>query len=530
MQDKVFTISRKFRKPALLAAVAVLCLLLIGAGILATHWLFSEAKVKQSLQGAFPATITFEKFHSTYFPHPGCVAEGATFHRLGAPSGLPPIVTIQSVKIEAHYLDIFLRPGYLARIDLHGFHLQIPELGTPVQDTGWKSSPSKTRIGEITADGAVIDIARSDSREPLRFAVHTLKLNDVSREKPLSYELSLHNPVPPGEIQSRGKFGPWNSQDPGQTPLQGQYTFRGADLSVFPGIAGILSSEDSFQGPLRQIETRGKIDVPGFMVTRTRHPVHVASEYHAFVDATNGNVVLERVNGAFLHTNVAATGEIAGHPREHGKTTNIDLTVRDGHIQDVLVLFVKEPRAPLNGVTSFTAHVTVPPEDRPFLQRLRLTGNFGIQGSHFTKASTQSSVDTLSEKARGLKTDPPPDPQDADQVISNLAGHVELRNEIANFSEFSFAVPGAEAHMHGTFHLERHVVDLHGTLKTDTEFSNMTTGFKSVLLKPFNAFFRRKRAGAVLPVHLVGTYEHPDAGLDLPAKKGSTANTQPHAR
>jgi hypothetical protein len=38
-------------------------------------------------------------------------------------------------------------------------------------------------------------------------------------------------------------------------------------------------------------------------------------------------------------------------------------------------------------------------------------------------------------------------------------------------------------------------------------------------------FFRRKYAGAVMPVHLMlGTYDAPNDGLDLPAKKASPGN------
>ena len=105
---------------------------------------------------------------------------------------------------------------------------------------------------------------------------------------------------------------------------------------------------------------------------------------------------------------------------------------------------------------------------------------------------------------------------DPDAVISALAGHVELRDATATFNDFRFTVPGASAHMHGTYNLETLAIDLHGTLKTDEEFSGLTTGFKSVILKPFNVFFRKKHAGAVLPVHLAGTYKKPEPGLDLP--------------
>jgi hypothetical protein len=60
-----------------------------------------------------------------------------------------------------------------------------------------------------------------------------------------------------------------------------------------------------------------------------------------------------------------------------------------------------------------------------------------------------------------------------------------------------------------------HQVDLHGTLKSEAELSDLSTGFKSILLKPFNRLFKRKRAGAVIPVHVVGTYEDPQPGIDI---------------
>ena len=146
---------------------------------------------------------------------------------------------------------------------------------------------------------------------------------------------------------------------------------------------------------------------------------------------------------------------------------------------------------------------------------------FGWSEISFAKAATQASVDTLSQKALGEKVGYDSDAGDPGRVISELAGHVELRDATATFKNFRFAVPGASAEMHGTYKLESRVVDLHGTLRTEEEFSEMTSGFKSVVLRPFDVFFRRRRAGAVMTVHLMGTYDAPQAGLDLPAKKAS---------
>jgi AsmA-like C-terminal region len=513
--------SVKLSKTALLVLAVFTLALGMGGVILALHWPFSQERITQSLQQDFPATVTFQKFHSTYFPHPGCLGEGLVFRRLGSSPATPPIVTISRFTVEAHYSDLLLRPGYLARIVIDGFRVHVPPAGTTLEPSSWKETKSTTRVGEIVADDAAIEVARANANAPLRFDIHTLKLTSVGHGKPMSYDVSLHNPLPPGEIRAHGQFGPWDSSDPGQTSVSGQSTFQNADLGVFNGISGILSSDEKFQGTLRHIETQGGLDIPDFMVTRSKHSVHLTTEFHAFVDGTNGDVELERVSAAFLKTHVVAKGKIASHAGQDGKTTSVELNVHDGRIQDVFRLFVREPKPPLNGATSFRAHVVIPPDMRPFIQKVRLIGDFGIEDGQFTKTSRQKDVDTLSENARGAGKDDKLEDEDPERVISNLAGHVELRDATAAFGNLSFDVPGAFAEMHGTYDLESEAVDLHGTLKTDAELSEMSHGIKSVLLKPFDVFFRRNHAGAVLPAHLIGTYHAPEFGLDLPAKKTS---------
>jgi AsmA-like C-terminal region len=500
-------------------AAAIVIGLSIAGIVLATHWPFSQARLTQSIQESFPVTVTIQKFHSTFFPDAGCVAEGLVVRRLGASPDTPPIATVQRFVVQARYPDLFLRPGYLTRIVLTQFRIHVPPLGTPVQETSWKETPSTTRVGEIIADGSAVQIDRANSHDPLIFDIHTLKVASVSRNAPLKFDVSLHNPLPPGEIHSKGQFGPWNSTDPGQTAVAGHYTFQNADLSTFDGIAGTLSSDDDFKGVLQHIEANGSIDIPDFSVTRSKHAVHLTTDFQAAIDATNGDVDLQRVTSNFLNTRVAGKATIAGRPGQSGKTTAVDLSVSNGRVQDVLRLFVSGPNAPLNGVTTFRIHAVVPPGDPSFIQKVRLVADFGVAGGQFSQDSTQKNVDTLSETARGAKAEQQTEPQNPERVISNLAGHVELRDATATFTDLSFSVPGASTRMHGTFNLQNQNVDLHGTLKTDVELSQMTNGYKSVLLKPFDNLFKRKHAGAEVPVHLVGTYNDPHAGLDLPIKK-----------
>jgi hypothetical protein len=47
---------------------------------------------------------------------------------------------------------------------------------------------------------------------------------------------------------------------------------------------------------------------------------------------------------------------------------------------------------------------------------------------------------------------------------------VVLNHAIATFSDLSFSVPGALAHVHGTYGLLTEQVNLHGTCKSMTSF------------------------------------------------------------
>ena len=128
-------------KKIVLLGLAAVVLILGNLGIvLVPHWPFSRECVTQSLQSTFPASLTFQKFHSTYFPHPGCIAGGVVFNRLGATPGTPPVVSIPQLVVRSHYLDLIFRPGYLDVIVLDGFRVHIPPMGTPVREPNWQES------------------------------------------------------------------------------------------------------------------------------------------------------------------------------------------------------------------------------------------------------------------------------------------------------------------------------------------------------------------------------------------------------
>jgi hypothetical protein len=501
-------------RPLAVAALCVLLLIVAGTVILIRYWPFSQNSVRAALKGSLSSDVVIGRFHTTYFPHPGCVLENVSLNTDPAP-GTTPRLTIQQITIQANYWDMVVGSHHIYRVLVHGLQVHLPALhsGDSSSTAKFSSGNSKVTIGEIIADESVLEVERS-AGPPLRFDIHELTLGSVGGNSAMPYQLALHNPEPPGEIRAKGSIGPWKSGDAGGTPVSGSYTFDQADLSAFGGVAGIMSSKGKFSGALNRIAITGHIDVPEFEVTKSHHPVHLAADFTSLVDATNGDVHLQDVNASFLRTHVNAKGDIVSEPGLPRKLTTLDVAVADGRIEDVLWLFVTKKHSPMSGVTNFQAHVVIPPQGRPFVREVRLIAEFGVGGGQF-QPKTQQKIDKLSDTSRGEEKKDNANTESAtEDVIADLKGHVDLQNGVAKFSGLSFTVPGAAANLQGTYNLLDSKIDFHGTLKMDAKLPQTTTGVKSLFAKAFAPMFDKKK-GSVIPVVIDGTFSQPHFGIDL---------------
>jgi hypothetical protein len=488
-------------------------LILAAVVVLVACWPFRLAAVVEQLQETGLGKVEVGAFHETYFPKPGCVLEKVRFQHNPKP-GAPPLISIETVRIEGSFSGLFAK--HVKRVRAEGIHILVP----PKSAAENFQTPQRSTvvIDELIGDGAVLEISREAPSPSLKFLFHTFDLSDIGSNGPATFNARFSNPEPPGEIIASGKFGPWNADDFGKTPTSGDYQFQQADLSVFHGIAGLLSSSGKFSGVLDHIEVQGETDVPDFTVTSSSHKVRLRTQYRAEVNGQNGDTLLHQVVANFLKTTVSARGAVAGEGTQPGKTASVDLTANEGRIQDMLLLFTQADRAPMSGLTSFHAKVSIPPGNRSFLQEVELQGEFGINAGTFSNSNTQEGVNHMSEGAlfggedrnKAQKKE-----EDSETVLSDLKGHVLVKDGIARFSDLSFSVPGASARMQGTYNLINEKIDLHGTLKTESEPSNTTSGVKALMLKVLNPFFKKKPVGYVMPVKIMGTYEHPLFGLDL---------------
>src|ERR1700730_13861878 len=507
------TSSKQPRKLIARTAFAMVVIFLAAIVFLAWRWPFSREAVLKDLKDASLSKVDVGAFHGTYFPRPGCVLERVTFQH-NPKAGTPPLITVEKIRVEGSFSGLFAER--VRRMRAEGMHILIPPRGTDEHCQTQKRSTFV--IDDLIADGAILEVAsREADKPPLKFAFREFTLSNVGSHGPASFRAKLSNPEPPGEITTTGKFGPWDAGDVGKTAVSGEYSFQHADLGVFHGIAGLLSSSGKFSGVLDRIEVQGLTDTPHFTVTSSSHQVQLRTQFHAVVNGENGDTFLQKVAATFWKTTVWSDGSVTGRVGQPGKTASVELATKDGRIQDILLLFAQSERAPMSGMVSFRAKVSIPPAKQSFLEKVELQGDFGIEAASFAKSDTQQGVNSLSEGARGDKDhhNAEKDEGDPETVLSDLKGHVLLKDGTARFSNLSFSVPGALAQLQGTYNLITEKIDLRGTLKTDSEPSKTTHGMKTLILKALDPFFKKKHVGYVMPVNITGTYEHPSFGLDL---------------
>jgi hypothetical protein len=324
----------------------------------------------------------------------------------------------------------------------------------------------------------------------------------------MTFTAELTNPTPPGLIQTKGHFGPWNFDEPSATKVDGRYDFQHADLSVFPGISGILSSVGDYKGELNDITVDGTTDVPDFQLDRGGQPVHLTTKFHAVVDGTNGNTYLQPVNAHFLNTDIITSGEVAGQKGKKGKTISLDVSMQKAYVQDVLALASKTTPPMLTGQIILQAKLVLPPGKEPVLQKMQLNGRFNLTDTRFTHPKMKDALVQLSRRGQGKPND-----TSIDNVAAEFRGDFTLRHSTITFASLQFEEPGAQADMQGSYGISSGDLNFTGQASLDAKVSDTMTGAKHVLLKPFDPLFKKHGAGTWLPLEITGTRDKPDIKL-----------------
>jgi hypothetical protein len=501
--------------------IIVGCLVLLNVALLVALYLlqprihtFVRDRARNILESHFKSQIEFNDFDVTLYPRIHVTITKLVMYHKGR-RDIPPLIQIEKATVIADLVNLFRAQPHIAHVQLDGFRINTPPRvpGGPPMIHGTDQNLSAkfpVIIDDIHSDDAVIVILRNDNKPPKEFPIHHLELVDFAFDRPAKFHALLTNAVPKGEIDSHGEFGPWDAENPRDTPTKGAYTFDHADLGTIKGIRGILSSVGSYEGPLDYLKVAGTTDTPDFTLRTADHPIPLHTEFSAFVDGTNGDTYLTSVTAHFGHTTLYTSGKIVDENKLiKSRTILLDVVSRDARVEDLIHLAVKTDQPVMTGATNLKAKISIPEANADLIERLKIQGMFLIDDGRFSSTSVQAKVDSLSRRGQGH-----PAEMDISNVPAKLVGNFNVIEGTISFSDLNFSVVGAAVRLKGSYNLDNEGLDFHGHLVMEARLSQTMTGAKSFFLKIMDPFFKGKNAGTVLPIKIGGTKDHPEFGLD----------------
>jgi hypothetical protein len=520
------------------AALAVLVVSLASITPLRSQVL--KQRIIESLSSKLNSDVTLDDLSLRTYPRLHVEGSGLRI-RDRRRHDVPPLIAIQSFSVDADLVGLWRKR--VTRVELRGLDISIPpdddasgpdepkpetphrlhDNGAAVATTGVTREEKHSGGPKPLQNGVVIDtlvsqnarlivIPRESGKQPKTWAIHSLAMRQVGADQSMPFKAILTNAIPPGEIMTDGQFGPWNADNPGRTRLSGAFTFDHADLSVFNGIAGLLSSRGTFGGSLNYIDVNGATETPDFLIRIGGHPFGLSTKYHAIVDGTNGDTRLEQIDAHFLNTALKAKGAVLdGPPGTKGRTVSLDVSIPQGRIEDIMRMAVKQNTPPMVGAMRLSTKFLLPPGESDVVDRLRLNGVFSLAGAKFTNREVQAKIVELSRRGRGR-----PDPAaESESVASDFRGQFVLGGAGLTLKKLMFAVPGAQVHLDGTYALKKEALAFKGDLLLDAKVSQTVSGWKSLLLRIADPLFKREGGGSSIPIKIEGTKDDPKFGLDM---------------
>jgi hypothetical protein len=104
-----------------------------------------------------------------------------------------------------------------------------------------------------------------------------------------------------------------------------------------------------------------------------------------------------------------------------------------------------------------------------------------------------------------------------------MEGDFQMAGGVITLPALTYTVPGATIQLKGTYGVEGGALNFLGNAKMDATVSQMVGGWKGLLLTPLDPYFKKNGAGTEIPIHIRGTREQPEFGIDFDRMKGGSA-------
>ncbi len=483
-----------------------------------------------SLQVRFNSPVTLDSLHLDTSNGVHVTGTGLKILYLAGPTkpdkdtDAPAMVSVDHFEFQTDFKALLEPTTRIVTVFVSGLQLHIPPHG-PQHVPRVLDNPKKMvqprisfTVDKIVCTNSRLTIETSKpGKLPLVFDMGNITLTDVGADKPFQYDATLKNPRPVGDVHATGHFGPWQADDPRETPIDGEYLFSNADLGPFKGIAGILSSTGKFYGKLSHINVDGATDTPDFRLDISDHPVPLHTDFKAIVNGTTGDTTLTEVIARLQKTIIHASGSVirVGNATTGvtGHDTELMVAIDQGRIEDLLTLATKTNPPVIAGFVSVRQKLSIPPGSETVAKRMKLGGTFSVKQATFGNPAMQQKIDEMSMRAQGHPKEA--NAQDATLVLSTMNGEFAQANGVMDFSDIEYQMPGAVIKMNGQYKLEGNSFDFKGVVQTKVKASQMVTGWKSFLLKAVDPLLKKDGAGLEVPITVSGTKSAPKFGVDM---------------
>jgi uncharacterized protein involved in outer membrane biogenesis len=503
------------------AIVAVAFITLAAGSVIVLESGALKPRFVSALASALNCDVTLDTLDVRIFPRINVSGQGLAI-RLRRRPELPPFISVGKFSVNLGVLSVLRR--HVDTVELESLRINVPKAyaseGLPsLPDTAPEGMPRRGyfAVDHMVAHGAELRfIGKRQGSRPLVFLIPDLHIDSLSLDEPMRFTSRVVNPMPEGPVDAGGQFGPWRRDDPTLTPLEGGYTLTNANLGTINGIGGRVTSKGTFSGQLAQLKVNGVSESPDFSLDLGGKPQRLNTKFEVTVDGTDGTTFLDRVDATLIKTTIVAKGTIVNQPGPGRQEVHLTADVRDGRIEDLLKLVMDASPPLIVGNVTLSTSVNLPPGAQRVRDRVSFAGSFGLRGARFSDPEAQAKIDDLSRRGLGKDVD------DVARTLTNLKGRFTLGQGVAKFDNMLLTVPGATVSVDGWCKLEQSELSLIGEIRLESTMSKAVGGFKSIFLKPFNALFRKEGAGAVIPIELLGTCEHPKLGVRMKAvfKKG----------
>ncbi len=516
------------RRRLWLSAIGLLVVVIVAAIAYAVYHAepILRSTLIQTLSARFKSKVELAGFHVSMLEGFQVTGEGLKIFGESDLNnhepGIQPIIEVAQFRFSMRIGEFLRNRMKVNTVYLAGLRLNLPprEQRADLRRMRPEGGKVKIIVENFVADDAhlIVNTLRQ-GKLPIEFDIASLRMVRTGEGKPLRFEAKLTNPKPEGQIYSTGYFGPWQPDNPRETPISGSYSFTHADLSTIKGIGGILSSTGKYDGVLEEIKVDGTTDTPDFHLNIGKRRVPLHTEFHAVVDGTSGDTFLQPVRARILSSWVIARGSIVKQKNPQGHRIKLDVTIENGKIDDLMKLASKSDAPLMRGAIHLKTSFDLAPGEADVADRLRLAGDFMVSDADFNDEKIQEKINTLSLRSRGKANLVKSAAQETS--LSDLNGTFDLNNGLMSFPDLQFQVPGTLVALTGKYSMDGSQFDFHGTARMDATVSRMMTGWKSILLKPVDPFFSKNGAGTEVPIKITGAKSAPHFALDFHRKKDS---------